>query len=142
MDANKELLYYMYKNTEMLVYTYSHLLDDLEKRENKIKPEVEFNLEKAECFLKEVEKHLDGEKVKPDLIAHISSDFGMKMKVMTDNSDAAIAGMIIEGLTMGLTEIESKIKKFDKSVKKEIINLVNDYKKFLEKQKEKIEKYL
>ena len=46
MDANKELLYYMYKNTEMLVYTYSHLLDDLEKRENKIKPEVEFNLEK------------------------------------------------------------------------------------------------
>ena len=66
----------------------------------------------------------------------------MKMKVMTDNSDAAIAGMIIEGLTMGLTEIESKIKKFDKSVKKETINLVNDYKKFLEKQKEKIEKYL
>ena len=132
MDANKELLYYMYKNTEMLVYTYSHLLDNLEKRENKIKPEVEFNLEKAECFLKEVEKHLDGEKVKPDLIAHISSDFGMKMKVMTDNSDAAIAGMIIEGLTMGLTEIESKIKKFDKSVKKETINLVNDYKKFLE----------
>ena len=54
MDANKELLYYMYKNTEMLVYTYSHLLDDLEKRENKIKPEVEFNLEKAEYFLKEV----------------------------------------------------------------------------------------
>ena len=103
---------------------------------------MEFNLEKAEYFLKEVEKHLDGEKVKPDLIAHISSDFGMKMKVMTDNSDAAIAGMIIEGLTMGLTEIESKIKKFDKSVKKETINLVNDYKKFLEKQKEKIEKYL
>ena len=40
------------------------------------------------------------------IITKIGSDMGIKMETIKDNSDAAIASMLIEGFTMGVTEMK------------------------------------
>ena len=60
----------------------------------------------------------------------IGSMMGIKMDVSNDNSDSAIAHLMIEGLTMGVVDIESKINRFDKEVDKKIMKLAKDYLNF------------
>ena len=43
------------------------------------------------------------------------------METMKDNSDPAMAQMLIEGFTMGIVEMTSKIEKYKKVCKKNII---------------------
>ena len=51
----------------------------------------------------------------PKLIAKISANIGIKMKTKKDNSDANIADMLVQGLTMGELEMSKKIESFKKS---------------------------
>ena len=50
--------------------------------------------------------------------------------------------MIIEGLTMGLVDMESNIKNMSDIVDKKILNLAKDYLKFHQDEIEKMKKYL
>ena len=70
-------------------------------------------------------------------MAKISSKMGIAMETMKDNSDPAIASMVIEGLTMGIVEMETKIENYKKLVDKKILKLST---KFLKFQEEEIEK--
>ena len=67
---------------------------------------------------------------------------GIKKEVMMDNSDSAIAKMLIEGLTMGSLEMHTKIKDYEKEVEKETVSLAKDFLKFQEEQMENLKKYL
>lgn len=145
MDENIELLEYIYKNAEMGVYTMTELLKDLKEKENKIKPVVEKELKEYEKYLKLSKKHLKKYDVslnKNGMMAKMMSSMGIKKETNSDNSDAAIAHMIIEGATMGVVDIESKIKNYKGTADKKIINLGKDYLATLECQIEELKKYL
>ena len=47
------------------------------------------------------------------------STMGITKEVKKDNSDAAIADMLIKGVSMGSIEMEKKIKDFSKEASKE-----------------------
>ena len=64
------------------------------------------------------------------------------MEVKKDNSDASIAHLLIQGLTMGIVDIESKIKRFNDSVNDEILNFTKNYLKFHNTYLEKLKNYL
>ena len=64
------------------------------------------------------------------------------MEVKKDNSDASIAHLLIQGLTMGIVDIESKIKRFENYADKNIINLAKNYLKFHNDYLEKLKTYL
>ena len=66
----------------------------------------------------------------------------MVIEIKKDNSDAAIAHMLIEGFTMGVVDIESKIKNLDKKVDKDILDIANKYLKFQQEEIDKFKKYL
>ena len=96
-------------------------------------------------FLKESEKLLKKNKIEPkktNLMAKLSSKMGITMETMKDNSDPAIASMVIEGLTMGIVEMQTKIENYKKLVDKKILKLSIKFLKFQEEEIEKLKIFM
>lgn len=145
MNENMELLNFVYENAEMGVHTLNNLSDILRKKDNKIKGLIEDELKEYNNFLKESEKLLKKNKLEPkktNLMAKFSSKMGIAMETMKDNSDPAIASMVIEGLTMGIVEMETKIESYKKIVDKKILKLSNKFLKFQEEEIEKLKTFM
>ena len=139
MDENIELLEYIYKNSEMGVYSCEKLIKDINNKENKIKKPLEGILKGYENYKKDSKNLINKNKYelkKSPLIAKISSSVQMKMEVAKDNSDSAIAKLLTQGLTMGSVDISAKIDRYEKDADKKILKLAKDYLKF---QKESID---
>lgn len=145
MNENMELLNFVYENAEMGVHTLNILSDSLRKRDNKIKGLIEDELKEYNNFLKESEKLLKKNKTEPkktNLMAKLSSKMGITMETMKDNSDPAIASMVIEGLTMGIVEMQTKIENYKKLVDKKILKLSIKFLKFQEEEIEKLKTFM
>ena len=145
MNENMELLNFVYENAEMGVHTLNNLSDILRNKDNKIKGLIEDELKEYNSFLKEAGKLLKKNKVEPkktNLMAKISSKMGIAMVTMKDNSDPAIASMVIEGLTMGIVEMETKIENYKKLVDKKILKLSTKFLKFQEEEIEKLKTFM
>jgi len=67
---------------------------------------------------------------------------GIDKEVKNDNSDASIADMLIQGISMGSIDTEKKIKSYDKDVDKEQLSFAKDFLKFQEKAIDQLKKYL
>lgn len=145
MNENLELMEYLYQNSEMGVHTLTTLLKALNDKDNKIKKLIEEQLKEYEKFKKESEKIIKKHKLEPketSIMAKMASNMGIKKEVKEDNSDSSIARTVIEGVTMGLVEIESKIKNYKKEVDNDILKLAEEYKSALEDQIEDLKEYL
>ncbi len=145
MNENMELLNFVYENAEMGMHSLNNLSDILRNKDNKIKGLIEDELKEYNSFLKESEKLLKKNKIEPkktNLMAKISSKMGIAMETMKDNSDPAIASMIIEGLTMGIVEMETKIENYKKLVDKKILKLSTKFLKFQEEEIEKLKTFM
>ena len=145
MNENMELLNFVYENAEMGVHTLNILSDTLRKRDNKIKGLIEDELKEYNNFLKESEKLLKKNKIEPkktNLMAKLSSKMGITMETMKDNSDPAIASIVIEGLTMGIVEMQTKIENYKKLVDKKILKLSIKFLKFQEEEIEKLKTFM
>lgn len=145
MNENMELLNFVYENAEMGMHSLNNLSDILRNKDNKIKGLIEDELKEYNSFLKESEKLLKKNKIEPkktNLMAKISSKMGIAMETMKDNSDPAIASMIIEGLTMGIVEMETKIENYKKLLDKKILKLSTKFLKFQEEEIEKLKTFM
>ncbi len=145
MNENMELLNFVYENAEMGVHTLNNLSDILRNKDNKIKGLIEDELKEYNSFLKESEKLLKKNKIEPkktNMMAKISSKMGIKMETIKDNSDPAIASMVIEGLTMGIVEMETKIENYKKLVDKKVLKLSTKFLKFQEEEIEKLKTFM
>ena len=142
---NEELLEFLYKNTEMGISTLTKMLDELQDKENKIKLWASEAIKEYEKYYKRTKELIKKYKVDVDgnsFMTKMGSNMGIKMEVMKDNSDSAMAHMIIEGVTMGLVDIETKINNYNNIADSKILNLANEYKEALKKQLETLKKYL
>ena len=75
-------------------------------------------------------------------MAKIGSDIGITKEVMMDNSDSRIANMLIQGVTMGITDIKSKINKYKKVIDKKVLKIAQRYLKFQEDEIKILSEYL
>lgn len=145
MNENLELLQYIYQSSEMGVLALTNLLKELNDKENKLKKIISDELSIYEKYFKESKKLLKKNKAKiksNSLMTKMMSKQGIKKEVSDDNSDASIAHMLIQGLTMGVVDIETKIKNFGDKADKEITKIAVDYLKFQQDEIEKLKKYL
>ena len=145
MDENLELLEYMYKNTEMGVYSCSKLIQDINGKENKIKKPLEGILKGYENYFKDCKQLIKKYKYpqnKNSLFTKISSNIGMKMEVDKDNSDSAIAKLLTQGLTMGCIDIATKIDRYEKDADNKILKLAKRYLKFQKESIDFLKEYL
>ena len=145
MNENIEMIEYIYKSSEMRVISCTKLLNELNNKENRIKKLISEELKKYENYLKETEKIIKKSKYeikKASIMAKIGADIGIVKEVLMDNSDSRISNMLIQGFTMGITDIKSKISKYRKIVDKKVLKLALSYLKFQEEEVKKLSKYL
>ena len=145
MDENLELLEYMYKNTQMGVYSCTKLIEELNNKENKIKKVIEGILKGYENYYKESKRLIKKDKYPENnnsIITKIGNSFGIKMEVKKDNSDSAMAKLLTQGLTMGCVDIASKIDRYEHDADKKILKLAKEYLKFQKETIDLLKKYL
>ena len=145
MDTNTELLTYLYQDTDMALNNLTLLINIINKKDNKIKKVVEDLIKGYENYLKKVKEYAkeNNYDIQPKpLISKMGAYFGINMEIMKDNSDARIADMLIQGLTMGVLSVSKKITNFKDDVNKDILNLAKEFKKFQQESIEMLKKYL
>ena len=145
MNENMELLNHVHENAEMGLHSLNNLKEALKNKDNKIKGLLDDEIKEYNNFLKETEKLLKKNKIEPkktNLMSKLSSKMGITMETLKDNSDAAIASMIIEGITMGIVNMQTKIENYKKVVDKKILKLSTKFLKFQEEEIEKLKTFM
>lgn len=145
MDENMELLEYIYKNSEMGVFTIKALLKDLGDKDNKIKKLADYEMKEYNKFQDESKKLIkknNFELKSNGIMAKMGSIMGIKKEVNKDNSDSAIAHMLTEGITMGIVDMETRLKNYKDTVDRKIYNLGKDFLKFQQEEIEKLKEFM
>lgn len=143
MNENLELLEFIYQSSDMGKKALEDLLKELKEKENKIKSIVSDELKLYEKYYKESQKLAKDMKLeKGQMMSKMASSMSIKKEVKNDNSDAAIAHMLIEGLTMGSIDIDTKINNYETKAHKKVLKLAKDYAKFQRDEIEKLKAYL
>lgn len=138
-----EILNYIYENAKMGKESTKTLIKSLEGKENKIIEAAEDILKSYADFENKAKELIATTELKePKLIAKISANMGIKMKTKKDNSDANIADMLVQGLTMGELEMSKKIESFKDTVSKESLTLAKEFRIFQANAIEKLKKFL
>ena len=71
------------------------------------------------------------------------ANMGIDKEVKDDNSDSAMADMLIKGVSMGSIDLEKKLKKYkDKEIDDKVLELANDFKDFQDDIIKKLKEYL
>lgn len=145
MDENLELLTHIYETAEMGSYTITTLINKIKSKENKIKFVLEKEIKEYEKYLKVAEKLLIKNNVTPkksSFMAKMGSNIGIMKETMMDNSDAALAQMLIEGITMGVTVIGAKVSSYKKIADRKVLKLANDFLTFQEDEIERLKAFI
>ncbi len=145
MDEKLELVVHIHKDASMGAYTTKILMDDLKDKDNKIKGYVEEVHKKYQEFKEKAKNILLDNDVNPEedgFVSKMMSSMGIKKEVKEDNSDSAISDMLIQGISMGVIEMEKKIKAYSDECEKEFVKFAKDFLKFQQKAIDELKKYL
>jgi len=145
MNENCELVLHIYKDAEMSAYTLTRLLRDLKDKDNKIKKTLEDILKEYEEWKSNTKKYLkkhDAEVSENGMMAKMMAGMGIDKEVNADNSDSAIADMIIKGISTGTVDMEKKLKQYRDEADSKELELAEDFLKFQEKTIDILKEYL
>lgn len=130
MNENEEMVLTIYKDSEMGSYTSKQLLEVLKEKDNKIKETVKHIQEGYERYQEEAKNCIEelGIQEKTEgFLSKMASKMGIQKEVKNDNSDSAIAEMLIEGISMGSLEMEQKLKQCESELDKPYKKLAKDF---------------
>ena len=146
MDESLEIVNHIYKDSEMAISTLTKLSTTLEKKDNKIKDTVEDIIKGYERYFKDAKKILNKnncKKEKNGLVSKVMANMGIDKEVKDDNSDSAMADMLIKGVSVGSIDLEKKLAKYkDKEIDDKVLELANDFKDFQDDIIKKLKEYL
>lgn len=145
MNENLELLEFIYKTSDMGISTTTNLLNTIKEKDNKIKKEAEDIIKTYEKYLKESEKLLKKSKTKGEdenIFTKTMSTMGIKKEIKNDNSDAHLADMLIQGLTMGNLETNKRIENYKNDADRKNLSLAKNFVKDFENHIEILKEYL
>ena len=104
MNETNELLEEVYKTAAMGRFSMMKLIEALKERDNKIKGYLEELLEDYRNYEDQSKELLLKENIEPmeeNAISKLMASMGIQKEVKGDNSDAAMAEMLIQGISMG-----------------------------------------
>lgn len=112
--VNAQMLDKMYKNVKMgsdsMINIMSRVKDD------GLKQELTDQLDTYESYGKKVSKmiyDMGGQPKEENIITKVSSKIGMAMNTMTDSTTSHLAQMVIEGATMGMTDMTKIVREYE-----------------------------
>ena len=112
VNENLEVISHIYKDCDASISSLTTMLKDLKNKDNKIKETTQNILKGYERYLKEAKNLLKKGNVEPEkmgLIPKMMAKMGVDREVKNDNSDASMASMLIQGIQMGVLDIEKKL---------------------------------
>ena len=145
MKENNELVLHIYQDAEMASYTLTELLEDLKDKDNKIKQVLEDVLNEYEEWKSKTKKYLKKEKAEiseTGIFEKMMAKMGISKEVKHDNSDSAIADLLIKGVSMGTIDMEKKIKDYEKEASDKDLELAKEFLQFQEKTIDIFKEYL
>lgn len=140
----KTLLDEMYKNVKMGADSIVNVMPSVEDKT--IREELTAQLERYGEYAHKIEDILysDGSSPKEEnMITKISSKLGIKFNTMMDSTSTHIAQMIIEGATMGVTNMTRLLREYENtSCPEKILSLARDIIEYEEATIETMKKFL
>ena len=142
--VNAEMLDRMYKNVKMgsdsMVNIMSRVTD------SGLRQELTDQLDKYESYSKQVGKMIydgGGTPKEEGVLTKMSAKIGMAMNTMTDSTTSHLAQMVIEGATMGMTDMTKIVREFEnKGCGEAQLKLAREIATFEDNSIEKLKKYL
>ena len=120
-------------------------MNDLKEKDNKIKKDVENIFKEYESWKQKTKKILQKENAEISenpLIAKFMAGQSIKKEVKDDNSDSAIADMLIRGISMGTIDMNKKIADYKEEVNENDLQMAKDFLEFQETTIEHLKRYL
>lgn len=145
MNMQCELLEKIYKDASMGRFSMQKLLENLKGKDNKITGVVEAIFQDYSSFEQKAKEALIVQDKKPEEegnMAKMMSSMGIFKEVLTDNSDSAIADLLIQGLSMGEIEMQKRVDNASDDINKDDLKLAKDFLKFQQKAQKELKKYL
>lgn len=144
MEKTPELLCYIYKNVKMgsdSIITLMPKVDDAAFR-----TALTDQLSGYEKFASEAEKQLTPYGIKPKeetMMKKMSAKVGIAMNTMADASTSHLAEMLIQGSTMGITDMTKRVREFEgDGCPEQALKVGRDLITFEQKNIEKMKKFL
>ena len=145
MNKQCELIEKIYKDASMGRFSTKKLLGNLKDKDNKIIGDVEEIFKGYSSFEEKAKEILLSRDIPPEKVGNMTkmmSSMGIFKEVLADNSDSAIADLLIQGLLMGEVEMKKRIENASDDVNKDDFDLAKDFLKFQKKSHKIMEKYL
>mgnify|MGYP003177952469 CR=1 FL=1 len=145
MNKQCELIEKIYKDASMGRFSTQKLLENLKGKDNKIAGDVEEIFKEYSSYEEKAKESMLAMDIQPEEESNMSkmmSSIGIFKEVLTDNSDSAIADLLIQGLSMGEVEMQKRVDNASDDINKEDLKLAKDFLKFQKKAKKTMEKYL
>ena len=145
MNKQCELIEKIYKDASMGRFSTEKLLGILKDKDNKIIGDVEEIFKGYSSFEEKAKEILLSRDIPPEKVGNMTkmmSSMGIFKEVLADNSDSAIADLLIQGLLMGEVEMKNRIDNASDDVNKDDFDLAKDFLKFQKKSHKIMEKYL
>ena len=143
-NETAELLERMYKNVKMGAESIITLMPKV--KDDALRTEMSKELSKLEGYSAEIGNMLQKEGIEPKeegVVSRISSKMGINMNVMIDSSSSHIAEMMIEGYTMGITDMTKDIREREnKKVSESSLKLARNIVAFQEECFTKMKNFL
>lgn len=143
MNANAELLNFIYQNSQMGVDSLNQILSIIESSDFKnhlIHEQAEYKEihEKAKQMLNQ--NGYDEKGI--STLNKITSYLMINIKTMSDHSPSHIAEMLIQGSNMGMIDATKQINQYEETAEMDIISLMKRLMKFEEKNIEQLKTFL
>ena len=145
MNKQCELIEKIYKDASMGRFSTQKLLENLKGKDNKITGDVEEIFKGYSSYeekAKEILLSRDITPVEEGNMTKMMSSMGIFKEVLTDNSDSAIADLLIQGLLMGEVEMKKRVDNASDDINKDDLDLAKEFLKFQKKSHKTMEKYL
>lgn len=143
-NCTEELLAELIRSLDMGKQSITNVLPKV--KDTKLTDELTAQLDSYAKFCDEATamlKSIGGEAKSESLMKKMSAKIGIEMNTLTDSSDAHIAQMVIEGTTMGITEIIRLVRDYENSnCSEEALSLARRIVSFEEKTVDSMKNYL
>lgn len=143
MNANAELLNYVYQNSQMGVETLSQLLEMTDSRE--FKTVLTAQLQGYEKIHNEARTLLNEsgfDEKGLNMFEKVRTYLMINLQTLADHSVSRIAKMLIQGSSMGITQAVEKLNRYEQETEKDVRRLMSELKDFEEKNVEKLKEFL
>jgi hypothetical protein len=142
-SVNKDSLHNLYKNVHMALESISYVMKEAD--DVKMKEELAHQYEGYEAYAGKLAKEMlsRGEEPKePNVFKKAMLWGSIKMNTLTDGSKSHIADMLIQGTTMGLTEVMTLLSESGKIMDEPIRHLAEELRDMESSFLERLKSYL